>query len=251
MSTQEQMGFMIVFSGVCILPVAFGYSTKVHTRKIRSDGKKTELMVNFIMVWLLLSMIPVAIFSQSTLIGYLCFCIIYTLLGFRIIFFGLGYALGWDSENALENSVKATFIIIVSYISVGIYFKVEYYIQPFASAILVLGSNIHLFGLLIISSKHYRRRNGGDAYAELNFISLVIMLAGLYFSSINDLSGMRNTIIVYGILWLIEKYHEIYFAVSSSIWFYLFSMSALLYYLALRINSNPEFVVDMFKAKVF
>ena len=75
----------------------------------------------------------------------------------------------------------------------------------------------------------------------------MIMAVGLYFSSTLGLTGMRNTIIVYAILWLIEKYHEIYFSLSKNIWLYMFSISLLTYYLALRINANPQFVVDMFK----
>jgi hypothetical protein len=35
------MGFMIVVSGVAILPLAYAYSTSIHTKKIRSDGSKT------------------------------------------------------------------------------------------------------------------------------------------------------------------------------------------------------------------
>ena len=163
-----------------------------------------------------------------------------------MVFFGLGIGLGQDNDNACENSVKATFVLIVTFIIVGSNFEVDYYLQPFASAICVLGSNIHLLGLLIISSKYYRR-HGNQAYELLNIVSLAIMLGGLYVSSTRGMTGMRNTIIVYGIIWLIEKYHEIYFALTKNIWLYMFSLSLLCYYLALRINSNPQFVVDMFK----
>ena len=102
-------------------------------------------------------MTPITILVQSTFLGYMCFSVIFTLLGFRMVFFGLGIGLGWDNENACENSVKSTFVIIATFIIVGSNYEVEYYLKPFASAICVLGSNIHLLGLLIISSKYYRR----------------------------------------------------------------------------------------------
>ena len=45
-----------------------------------------------------------------------------------MVFFGLGIGLGWDNDNACENSVKATFVLIVTFIIVGSNFEVDYYL---------------------------------------------------------------------------------------------------------------------------
>ena len=62
------------------------------------------------------------------------------------------------------------------------------------------------------------------------------------------MDGLRNTAIVYMILWLIEKFHEVYFAFTDSIWLFIFTISALTGWGALEINKHPEFVVNMFKS---
>ena len=102
MDITEQFGFMIVVSGMFMLTLAYGYSTYLHTRKIRSDGKHKDLVLNMVMVWYVLCAVPMAILMQSTFLGYVTFSIVFTLLGFRMIFFGLGIAIGWDDEDTME-----------------------------------------------------------------------------------------------------------------------------------------------------
>ena len=85
----------------------------------------------------------------------------------------------------------------------------------------------------------------------MNILMLLILAAGLFTSTTLSMDGLRNTIIVYGILWAIEKYHELFFALSKNVWIYVFTISALSYYLALKINSNPQFVIDMFKVEKY
>lgn len=74
------------------------------------------------------------------------------------------------------------------------------------------------------------------------------MVQGIAFGSIYSMEGLRNTAIVYMILWLIEKYHEIYFRYTESIWLFVFTISALACWGAFEINKHPQFVVDMFKS---
>ena len=74
------------------------------------------------------------------------------------------------------------------------------------------------------------------------------MVQGIAFGSIYSMEGLKNTSIVYMILWVIEKYNELYFIATSNVWAFVFSISALLCWGALEINKHPEFVVQMFKS---
>ena len=67
------------------------------------------------MVWIISIFIPCAIIFQSTFYGYLVFALVFTLLGFRMIFFGIGIAIGWDNKEFMEKSAVSSFCIIIVY----------------------------------------------------------------------------------------------------------------------------------------
>ena len=81
-----------------------------------------------------------------------------------------------------------------------------------------------------------------------NFLTFLVMAMGFGFGSINSMEGLKNTSIVYLLLWVIEKYHEAYMIVTENIWFFVFTISAFVCWGALEINKHPEFIVEMFKA---
>ena len=164
-----------------------------------------------------------------------------------MIFFGLGIALGWDNDKAMERSATSSAGILAIYLAVSIGGVVtDHYLNPFKSATCVLGANILFLAMLIMSSKYHR--SGTRRYFNTNLMMLVLLLLVLGIGSVHSMDGLKNTSIVYLILWSIEKYHEYYFNLTSNGWGFIFSMSALVYYLALWLNMHPEFVVSLFKA---
>ncbi len=62
---------------------------------------------------------------------------------------------------------------------------------------------------------------------------------GLLLGSIFGMEGLRNTAIVYSVLYSLEKHHEIMYTISDSLWAYIFTASAIIYYVALEANKNP------------
>jgi len=79
---------------------------------------------------------------------------------------------------------------------------------------------------------------------------LFLLLAAGAIGSMYGLDGMRNTALVYAVLWGLEKYSEFYFEFSRSPYLYIFSLSAFTYFSALYLNTHPEIIVSLFSPDV-
>jgi hypothetical protein len=144
------------------------------------------------------------------------------LFGFRIVFFGLGYGLGWDDEKTMESSAFCSFVFLLIYIPLRLYLpeEAERFLKPFASSVTILGGNILLLAHLIMSSYAYKDDNleysdpryrckRWSKYLFHNFSMLVMMLTMVLVGSSYGYEGLSNTAIVYLSLWGIEKFWEI------------------------------------------
>lgn len=101
--------------------------------------------------------IPLAIVFESSFLGYVVFGIFFVMIGFRMYFFGLGVALGWNNRDDLERSALTAALVMICYATIRANGFDETYTQPFASSSTVLGANIHYLALLIYSSQYYGR----------------------------------------------------------------------------------------------
>jgi hypothetical protein len=79
-------------------------------------------------------------------------------------------------------------------------------------------------------------------------MTLLITL-GIALGSIFGLEGLRNTAIVYLILYCIEKYFWACDHFFDQLWVFVFSIAALVCWGAIEINKHPDFVVNMFKSQ--
>ena len=77
------------------------------------------------------------------------------MVGFRMYFFGLGVAIGWDNRDDLERSALTAALVMICYTFIRANGFNEQYTKPFASSSTVLGANIHYLALLIYSSRYY------------------------------------------------------------------------------------------------
>jgi len=73
------------------------------------------------------------------------------------------------------------------------------------------------------------------------------MILSIYFGSVYSLDGMKNTAIVYLHLWSLEKFTEGYFELTDNGWPLALFVFCFIYYVAYKLNANPEFIVMMFK----
>ena len=245
----EQAGFMIAIGGIMALPLLFGYSTILHAQQFRPTPDGKDKTINLFMIYMIITCVPAAIIFQSTLIGYMVFMIIFTLLGFRMVFFGLGYSLGWENEQTMECSSLASLCIVIVYIILRVCEVKQEYLKPFSSSICILGGNILYLSLLIMSSDGYHTYvNKSNLYIKYNIIMVLFITAGIGLGLTYSLTGLANTAIVYTILWGIEKFHEVYFKLFKSASVFIFFCCLGLYFIAMEINKNPQFIVNMFSS---
>ena len=145
---------MLGTSGLVFACPMIMYSTKIHTRKLRNSNNG-DLLANLIMLWAISYFAAAAVIFQSTLYGYIVFSLVFTLLGFRMFFFGLGVTIGWDNCDALSKSMRSSFLILLIYTIIRWCGVRTLYLAPFSSAICVLGANCLFLAKLIKSSTHY------------------------------------------------------------------------------------------------
>ena len=103
---------------------------------------------------------------------------------------------------------------------------------------------LYLSGLVLSSKYYWDRKNKWITYS---FFYFLLCLAGIYFGFILELDGLRNTVLVYTILMAMSKLNEFYFTHIGEPVVYVFFTCAILYYIALKLNQNPEFIVSIFK----
>ena len=83
-------------------------------------------------------------------------------------------------------------------------------------------------------------------YIARNTLAIISLVLGLFIGQVYVLDGLYNTCVTYSVLWLIEKYAEIFFRVSYNLVVSAFTIFGLMYWIALTLNKHPEFVVSMF-----
>ena len=105
--------------------------------------------------------------------GYLIFALFFWLAGFRIYVFGLAICFGWEDEDVMIKGVVSSAIILTVYVILRLCGVSNYIIDPFASAIQVLGTNIVCMGLMIITSDwHYYRNEREAACNKFTLVNL-------------------------------------------------------------------------------
>jgi hypothetical protein len=198
--------------------------------------------------------IPLAIVFDSSFLGYIVFAIFFVLVGFRMYFFGLGIAMGWENRDDLERSSLTAALVMICYITIRANGLDETYTKPFSSSSTVLGANIHYLALLIYSSLYYDRGssygNGNQktmSYIVRNALTVSSLAFGLLMGQVYVLNGLYNTCVTYLVLWLIEKYQEAFSKVSDNAIVFAFTIFGLMYWIALYLNHHPEFVISMFQ----
>lgn len=142
---------MISLTGILSLPLLMAYSMMLHTRKIRSDGSNRETVVKMVLGWWVLCIAPVAITFQSTLMGYVCYMILFGIIFMTLQPLWRGRGPEWE----LEILAISASIIVFSAVIAGFCGLKQSIMQPFSSAIQVLGCNTIYCSMLFFTFEGY------------------------------------------------------------------------------------------------
>lgn len=255
-------GLYIAITSIMLAVTSMSYSTLLHAASFKHQNNRSDLVYAR---WGAVTLFPVAIIYQSSLLGYIAVALLYHLIGFSFFCHGMCYYIGFDSNDALERcTISSAFLLIIMFCikyAIGRSNDVtpfetfeNYLLVPFESAVSVLGCIVLYTGLLIMSSKSYKRsrydrRNkcwipSPAGYIFRNIMMAVSLSFGFFFGMMLDLSGMYNTACVFGVLWVV--YHYSYFHLMERKWdgwILVLIISLIMWRLALWLHLHPNFII--------
>jgi len=239
-------GVFVASSGLVATSAAMQYSKRLHGQRL--DRVLLErLGVRLRTLQLLLNgllITPVAIFHQSTLLGYAATTAFLSALGFGGAMYPFCYCIGWDNSDDMARTSVLCGLTMAGFAAARIQGVESKILNPFASSVSVLCGLGHFLALLIMSNRYYRSK----AYSKNNAIMLASLLGFELVGRIYGLEGLANTTTTFFVLWALEKGLEIRDLLGISHWFVVFGGSVFTYYAALWLHAHPAFVVSVLKS---
>lgn len=247
---RPETGFYISLSGVAAMAPAFAYSTFLHGHKAKNDVS-SETFTQILNAWIAATCAPLAVQYGSSLFGFGTVIAIYSVLGFSTACYGLCYAIGFRSKNSLERVVATSSLLLLGYSALKYLdaraIITSQYFAPFTSPIAVMGSFTMFLGLLILSSRYYTQDlSQKPTYAVRNLLMISALVTALFFGNVYAISGMTNTALTFGALWVAEKYGELHIESRFNGWILVLIFSALTYKASLWLHLHPEFIASLF-----
>jgi len=97
----------------------------------------------------------------------------------------------------------------------------------------------------------YRRhdRDNYGWYVKSNSLTLLVYCSAMLFGGSWGLIGLKNTATTYLVLWCIEKYFELAKKFLDAVVVFAFVFFIFVYYMAMWLHSNPEFVISLFQVE--
>lgn len=252
----KESGFYVAFTGVALAIPTYCYTISLHSpfREAIFSLRNSEYVLN--RFWVCSFLLPVALHYKSSLLAWIITVLFYHFMGFTFVCRGLCYIIGFESHDELERTIVSSLILIIIFVTLKITKISNLFIQIFQKPMITFGSIMLFFSLLIFSSKfntfHYVRFESDLSYFMHAFIMrqiifIVAMTAGLVIGNIWNVKGLKNTAIVFLVLFLMEKYNEAHILdFSGNLWILLLINSVFLYRSALFLHRNSDFVVAMF-----
>jgi len=231
----------------------FVYSTGLH-----SPFKPNENLFSFGTFWISLTWLPMSLHYNSYILSWLTIVAIYNCIGFSMICTGLCYYIGFESDESMMRVSITSTILIALFTALRVIGVSSTFISLYGSPITTFGSIVLHLAMLIFSYKRYRYYDYHSYYGEkkkipflFNYwfrqsLMVILLLLSLFFGTIWSITGMRNTAYTFTVLYIWEKYAEIHEQKGWSGWVLIFILSVSVYYIAVYLHSNPEFVVSLF-----
>uniref|UniRef100_A0A0G4I0G0 Uncharacterized protein n=1 Tax=Chromera velia CCMP2878 TaxID=1169474 RepID=A0A0G4I0G0_9ALVE len=264
-SGSDEVAYYVALTGLFLLPACFSYSTAMHGKKVsRQADPKALAQVSASIFGFAFGL--GAVRFESEFLGFLTVMCVYTVLGFSVVCFGLCWCIGFDSEASMARCVGASGLLLGAFVG-GFAFvnvaeeagmegvlvqsaAVRESLRPFQSAMGVMGAVVGFLALLIISSLYFSWSShrgadheggrGKSGYVGRNAVMVLSLFLALFFGNVLGLEGLRNSALVFGVLWIVEKYCELHTKLKLNGWFLILSLSLVLWRGALWLHQHPD-----------
>lgn len=234
-------GIMVSLTGGLLFVPCWIYSTSLHVPP-SGDKKDKWMTLSHFLVAVLLA--PLALIHHSTLLGFLAVLAVYGGLGFIFLAFGFGFLIGFNSQDAINNCILASVVLIVTFTCFRVLGRNPACVQPFVLGGMCLGNIMYFLGLLIASNRW--RRTYPDWWKMQILMALSLFFA-LLVGFVYSIPAMANTACTFLVLWLMEKQLEVNWGAYGSV--IIFFNCVGLFMVSLWLNHHPEFIISMFDGK--
>lgn len=245
----ENTSYLIAFFGGSFGLFSIIYSASLHAPR---SGNNEELFVTFIGFYCAILFGIIAIFYQSSFLGFISVAGLFNGLGFSIVPYGLSIVFGHRSDDILERITLLTGIVMVGSLLMEVNktlierSEMYTYINPFRFGIFVIGGVVHFSSGLIMVCKwsfsYYNRRDGIRDQAYF----VISLLLFLYFGTLYHIQSLTNTAIAFFVLYLMTKYAELCFNNNDNFWILSFFGGLCGIWISMWLKSHPDFVIQMF-----
>jgi hypothetical protein len=217
----------------------YAYSNITHSAKT-GLGLYPDTKFVIYNLFLMAVFVPLALFFQSSLYGFLSVGSFYGALGFSAISTGLCYVVGFDGKDSIHRCLSASMLLVPFYF----YNRDNALLQPFLTPVYVMGVTVYLLGLLIVSSGIYAHKK--ESYFSSQIMMIASLCASMYVGSVYSVPSMYNTGVVFAVLYLMDKFAEAPMWRGSEI-IPIFFTGVAMYFEALYLHTHPEMIVGLFK----
>ena len=251
----ESVSHYVAISGGFLGLLAFFYSTYLHLES--NGGDKDDFVMILGAYCVFLFGFP-AILYNSTMLGFIACCGLFTMLGFSIISYGMCTCIGFHSHNATERSATTSLLFIIfslvfPHIQMSSELRALY--EPFRFGIFSLGGSVYFLATLIISSSFYQRYDLYDhrrklyvtSYVQRQIYFLLPVVTFFAIGNIYTIPSLVNTAGTFAFIYGMEKYAEYGWSSSKSIfWVFTLFSGVILYWVALFIKTHPDWIITAF-----
>jgi hypothetical protein len=225
------MGYsaVVLYAGAMMLTGTVNKRAHVRSQTVRPEVLLSVLGFSFVA--------PVAVVSQSTLVGYGAIILLLTTLGFQFFTCRIITRIGFSIVESLSRCVIACFMFNLLYwaaINVGV---PEFVTEPFRSAVTVFGTTVYFLGLMI----------GSVLYKQLLVVYFVNLALYLVMGEMYGHIGMSNVAKTFGFLELMALYSEVCLTKAPQLFIlYAFSLCVLGYYGSYWLSAHPQYIAAMY-----
>jgi hypothetical protein len=224
--------FAQAFAGGVIFSIVF--LTSINLRELKNASALGHAV-------LLLLWGGLAVMHRDTYMGFLATACLISMMGFVVIPFGGGYAIGFNGkENIQPASLASVGILIAGMLANTQSFDskfTEWFVSPFVTGFLVLGALVSLIGYLILSVHFWAKSE--DSYVTMNLIFLGLCLGMIFAGTAWNVPNVRGIAFTLGFFWVLDKTIE--WNLGTWGWVYKLGGAAALGYVVVQyLQRHPE-----------
>jgi hypothetical protein len=245
------MGLYVSMVGLLGLIPALLFSRDKHHNEYEfktyheHQAHKSIITCLFYMV-IAFSFMPMAIYYQSTLLGYLTVGSLLSGMGFSIMCRELCWVIGFDNDFSMHRVVISILFVEPLFVIMKLCSDPNtygYIFEPFMSAVLSGGTTIYFLAMLMITSRLYIQSDDAHHF-QSQLVMILSLSVTLFFGTYYNITSLYNVGITYMIIYAMEKIAEKSYK-SELFPVIMFIYSVILYFISYYLYSHPDFLTSL------